>query len=203
MPAGGALTSPPRSKRMDASVFSPSRLLVRRTDAGWKYALSRTIRVVPSWISESPSAHHAGDRRGPFGVGDDEHVRIERALDAVQRRAASRPRRARRITSAPPRSRCDVERVHRLAHLQHHVVGDVDDVVDGAHAGGLEALGEPGGRGPDADVERPARSTAGSSAASASVDVDRDVACRARRATAAADLIGVFQMTDASRAMPT
>jgi hypothetical protein len=45
--------SPPRSNLIDASVLRLSRLLVRRTDAGWKYALSSTIRVVVALISES------------------------------------------------------------------------------------------------------------------------------------------------------
>ena len=41
-----ALMSAPRSNRADASVFRPSRLLVRRTDTGWKQALSNTtVRV--------------------------------------------------------------------------------------------------------------------------------------------------------------
>ena len=53
----GALMSAPRSKRDDASVFRPSRLLVRRTDAGLKYALSNaTVFVV---------ARHFGTARRP------------------------------------------------------------------------------------------------------------------------------------------
>src|SRR6266699_1396957 len=42
----GALMSAPRSKRDDASVLSASRLLVRRTEAGLKYALSSTTLFV-------------------------------------------------------------------------------------------------------------------------------------------------------------
>jgi hypothetical protein len=85
MPAGGALMSAPRSKRDDASVLSPSRLLVRRTDAGWKYALSSAIRVVRGADLGVLSAHDAADRQRPRLVGDHEHVAVERALDAVQR----------------------------------------------------------------------------------------------------------------------
>ena len=46
----------------------------------------------------------------------------------------------------------EVERVHRLSELEQHVVGDVDDVVDRAHAGGLQPRRQPGRRGPDGDV---------------------------------------------------
>ena len=176
MPAGGALTSPPRSNRIEASVFNPSRLLVRRTDGGWKYALSSTIRVVPLVDLRVSSAHHAGHRRGTLGVGDDEHVLVERALDAVERlqRLAGGRAPDHEPAAAEPRQ---VERVHRLAHLQHHVVGDVDDVVDGADAGGFEALGEPGGRGPDAHVED-LRAIPRAQRRLAQIDVDGNVAGR-------------------------
>ena len=42
-----------------------------------------------------------------------------------------------------------VERVHRLAALQHHVVGDVDDVADGADPDGSQTCLHPAGRWPD------------------------------------------------------
>ena len=48
-----ALMSAPRSKRVDASVLRPRRLLVRRTEAGLKYALSSAIVVVVSETSEA------------------------------------------------------------------------------------------------------------------------------------------------------
>ena len=51
--AGAALMSAPRSNLVDASVLSPRSLLVRRSDDGLKYALSRTITRVPLPISES------------------------------------------------------------------------------------------------------------------------------------------------------
>ena len=44
----------------------------------------------------------------------------------------------------------EIERVHRLPELEHHVVGDVDDVVDRADAGSLEPLAQPAGDGADA-----------------------------------------------------
>ena len=78
--------SAPRSNREDASVFKPSRLLVRRTDAGLKYALSNTIARVDADTSAARAAHDAGDRLGAVAVRDDQHVGVERPLDTVQRR---------------------------------------------------------------------------------------------------------------------
>ena len=42
--------------------------------------------------------------------------------------------------------------MHGLAVLQHHVVGDVHDVVDGPDAGVPQPLPHPGGGGLDLDV---------------------------------------------------
>ena len=50
---------------------------------------------------------------------------------------------ARRMRSARPASLRVVERVGRLAHLEHHVVGDVDDRADAAHAARLEPIAHP------------------------------------------------------------
>ena len=97
------------------------------------------------------AAHDAGDRLRLVGVGDDQHLRIERAVDAVERRDALAWRRAADANFAA-RELVEIERVHRLAELEQHVVGDVDDVVDGAHAGRLQPRREPGGRGRDGDV---------------------------------------------------
>ena len=127
-------------------------MLVRRTDAGRKYALSSAIVVVVPEISESCAAHHAADRLRAIRVRDDEHVRLERALDAVQR--PQRLAGARAPNHEPPSGNAlEIERVHRLSDLEHHVVGDVDDVVDRPDAGGREPIGEPRRRGPDADLE--------------------------------------------------
>ena len=115
--AAAASMSAPRSKRDDASVFRPSRLLVRRTDAGSKYALSSTI---VAW-----SRRYLGRRRRPSRRRSPAAARasaitsisgVERAVDAVERRDASRPACARADPRArrPARLR-QVERVHRLA----------------------------------------------------------------------------------------
>ncbi len=45
-----------------------------------------------------------------------------------------------------------VERVHRLAELEQHVVGDVDDVADRADAAGVQPRLHPVGRRADGDV---------------------------------------------------
>ena len=77
-------------------------------------------------------------------VGDQQHVGGELALDVVERLeplpGASRgARRSWRRPSAPGVDRRRVERVDRLAELEHHVVRGVDDVRDRALAGGEEA----------------------------------------------------------------
>ena len=136
--AGAASTSAPRSNRVDASVLSPSRLLVRRTDAGVKYALSSTITRVVAPISDSapPITPPTACARAASAITSMSGSSV-RSI-AVERSQASRL--AWRAESAA-RGRRDarrVERMRRLAHLEHHVVGDVDDVADAADAGGLE-----------------------------------------------------------------
>ena len=78
-------------------------------------------------------AHHARDDRGLLGVGDDEHVGVERALDVVEGRHLL-ARRGAAHDDLRAAQLLGVERVQRLTGEQHHVVGDVDDVVDRAHA---------------------------------------------------------------------
>ena len=50
-------------------------------------------------------------------------------------------------TNFTSRELVEVERVHRLAELEQHVVGDVDDVVDRANAGGLQPRASQAGDG--------------------------------------------------------
>ena len=70
---------------------------------------------------------------GFVGVGDHEHVRRQLAVDAVERaHALARPAPAH--DDAPAAELAVVEGVQRLAHLEHDVVGYVDDVVDRPHA---------------------------------------------------------------------
>ena len=135
--------SAPRSKRIDASVFRPSRLLVRRTDAGSKYALSSAIaRGRRPNLGVAPPITPAIAARA-LGVGDDQHVGVERAVDAVERRAAVSPGARAADHERRPAEPLEIERVHRLPELEHHVVGDVDDVADRADAGRLEPVAQP------------------------------------------------------------
>ena len=53
---------------------------------------------------------------------------------AVQGLDEISPSRAVRTMIVPPSTQGEVKGVHRLAILQHDVVGDVHDVVDGPHA---------------------------------------------------------------------
>jgi hypothetical protein len=97
------------------------------------------------------SAHHTRDGDRVVAIGNHEHRRRERPGLAVEGRESfagpGQPRAERR-----PGKLGRIERVHRLAQLEHHVVGDVDDGVDRAHAGGGEAIGQPGRRGRHGDV---------------------------------------------------
>ena len=105
MATTGAVRSAPRSKRIDASVRSPSLRLVARTDCGLNHAASNTMRVVADETSESRAAHHAADRLGPFGVGNHQHVVGERARLVVQRAASARRSARGRTTIAGPARR--------------------------------------------------------------------------------------------------
>ena len=42
-----------------------------------------------------------------------------------------------------------VERMQRLAHFEHHEIGDIDDVVDGPQSHRVEFQLQPPGTGPD------------------------------------------------------
>ena len=66
---------------------------------------------------------------GLCGVGDDQHAAVEHAFLAVERDDLFAVGRAAHddLLAADLRR---VEGVHRLAVFQHHVVADIDDVVD-------------------------------------------------------------------------
>ena len=98
------------------------------------------------------TAHHAADRAGVLVVSNHEHVGLERAIDSVER-ADTLPGPCAPDDERAPGQPLEVECVHRLSDLEHHVVGDVDDVADRADAGGSEAIGEPLGRGTDGNLE--------------------------------------------------
>src|SRR5256885_5500604 len=75
----------------------------------------------------------------------DEHVLVERALDVVERRDDFALLRAPYLDLGACQRR-DVERVHRMAALDHHVVRHVDDGADWPDAGGLQPRRHPLGR---------------------------------------------------------
>ena len=97
------------------------------------------------------AAHDAAEALRARRVGDDEHVRRRRPCHAVERpdRLARRGPAGAQLALGQPRQIVGVDRV---AGLEQHVVGDVDDVVDAADAAGGEAAGEPGRRRPDRHV---------------------------------------------------
>ena len=65
----------------------------------------------------------------------------------------------------------EVEGVHGLAVLQHHIVGDIHNVVDGTDAGVPEPLAHPRGRGPDLHVLHQAGGVAGAEVGILNVDI--------------------------------
>ena len=97
------------------------------------------------------AAHDARQAHGPVLVGDDQMVGVELADVAVQGgqlfalfRPADDDFAALHIAI--------VKGVHGLAVLQHYIVGDVHDIVDGAHAHGPQPLPHPLGGGGDLHV---------------------------------------------------
>ena len=97
-----------------------------------------------------PPAHDARDCHRAIAVADHEHVRVEIAVDPVEGGQAFAGASAAGADLGAAYE-VVVEGVEGLARLQHHVVGDVNDVVDGAHARPHEALLHPGGRGAHLD----------------------------------------------------
>ena len=111
---------------------------------------SRTL-VVASETSETWPPMIPAIPDGPVLVADEDGLGVEAALLAVEGRhrlallgGAHRQR--------PVRHLVEVEGVQRLRGEQHHVVGDVDDVVDRPLAGGGRAAPAARRRGPDRHV---------------------------------------------------
>ena len=140
----GAFTSTPRSNRADASVLRASRLLVRLTDEGLKYALSNaTARVAPE-TSDAAQPMTPAIACVRAGVGNHQHVGVERPLHAVERRRDLAGARA-TDPQLVPGERRQIEGMHRVAELQQDVVGDVDEGADRAHGGRLQTARHPRG----------------------------------------------------------
>ena len=102
------------------------------------------------------AAHDTGQaHRGLAVVGDDGHVGRERALLLVEgHELLALVRRAHHdvALAVADGELAQVEGVQGLARKEHHIVGDVDDVVDRAGTGSSHAAGQPVGAGADLDV---------------------------------------------------
>ncbi len=96
------------------------------------------------------AAHDAGDRLGPAVVGDDEDRRVERVGLAVQRRERLA------VTGSPDHDVAldlgGIEDMQRPAVVEGHVVGDVDQRVDGPQPDRGQPALHPGGRRAVADA---------------------------------------------------
>ena len=132
---GGSCGSTVRSNRRDASLGSLCRRAPRAIVAGSKCAASITTSIgsVPGRISvDAPPITPARP------IGPESSV-MSRSSGSRRRSTSSRvvsvsPGCARRTTMRPGQPR-RVVGVQRLAQLEHHVVGDVDDQRDRAHPG--------------------------------------------------------------------
>ncbi len=124
---------------------------------GSQFAASSSTRVVSLVHLGVGAAHRAGQRLRPAHVLDDQVIGDERPLLAVERDQRLAVARA----PHPEQSALDpvqVEGVHRLTELEHHVVGDVDHVADAPHAAALQTTPEPRRRRADAHaLEHPGR----------------------------------------------
>ncbi len=102
-------------------------------------------------------AHHAGHGDGAAAVGDEQRVLVEGAEHAVEglhllAGFGAPDDDGRSIFPRLGLQEVVIEGVQGLAEFQHHVVGDVDDVVDRPHAGPDQPLLHPEGGWPDGDV---------------------------------------------------
>ncbi len=98
------------------------------------------------------AAHNPGDPGRAVAIADQHRLLIERALDLVEGRhllAGAGGADGQLATG----DLVEVEGVQRLRGQEHHVVGDVDDVVDRPLAGGAEPCLQPRRRGAYLDLE--------------------------------------------------
>src|SRR5207248_3231816 len=108
--------------------------------------LRRTLRDFTA-----AAAYHASDRLRSLRVADHDCSGCERAIDAVERLDQF-------FTpgfSDDDCAACDVleiEGVHRLAEAEQHVIGDINNVVDGSRAHRLQSANEPVGTGADLET---------------------------------------------------
>ena len=96
-------------------------------------------------------AHDAGKARGMLAVRDDEFLSLGDAR-AVVERVEVLPRLGATRRERMPRDLIVIIGMHRLPELEHDEVRHIDDVIDGADAGPLEALLHPLRRRRDLDI---------------------------------------------------
>ena len=134
--------STPRSKRLEASLGSLCRRAVRAIETGSKFAASiEHVAWCPAPISVDAPPMTPARPIGSGVVGDQQVFGVERAGLVVQRDQLLA-----RVGAADDDAAgqlVQVVAVDRLAELEHHVVGDVDDERDRADAGELEPGDHP------------------------------------------------------------
>ena len=143
--------SAPRSKRDEASVLRPRRLLVRRTDAGLKYALSNATVLVAADTSEDAPPITPATAWARVASAMTSMSGSSVRLAAVERRDRLAGARATDADLAPGQPG-EIKGVHRLAELDEHVVRDVHDRADRANADRKQPRREPRGGGADRHV---------------------------------------------------
>ena len=134
--------SAPRSKRCEASVcmpsrFAPIRMRRRSKCAHFEQHVGGALRHFGV-----ETAHDAGESDGARAIGDDQHLRVELALLAVERHHLLAGARAAHAELAAGNGG-EIVGVQRLAALPETEVGGVDDVVDRARADRLEPAHQP------------------------------------------------------------
>ena len=114
----------------------------------FQLATSSRTRVVAVGDLGDLAAHDPGDPGRAVVVADEDRLGVEGALDAVEGRhllALAGGAHGQR----PAGNLVEVEGVQRLRGEQHHVVGDVDDVVDRPLPGRGQPRLQPERRGAD------------------------------------------------------
>jgi hypothetical protein len=97
------------------------------------------------------TAHDAGEAVGAVHVGDDDFIGLEGAFLVIEGGEGFAVVGEADVEGVASEA-VSIEGVAWVAEGGGDVVGDIDDVIDGALADGFEGGGEPGGAGCDGDV---------------------------------------------------
>ena len=141
----------PSQSGAEASVRMPSAFAVIRTVAPWKFADSKTTVLVSSIISEFAPPITPATATGLSLSADGEHLVAQVVIHAVQSLDGLTVAGTADNNAAIGQALV-VERMHRLAVLEHNIVGDINDVVDRTNAAGVQTLAHPRRRRLDLDV---------------------------------------------------